>query len=76
MPWCSWRRSAGSRAGASITPISLDWPLPDPFAIAFEKISQTFGGYSAVDGIDLEISAAELSSFKPDPPQPLDHLLA
>jgi NitT/TauT family transport system ATP-binding protein len=30
-----------------------------PHAITFDKISQTFGGYTAVDGIDLEIPAGK-----------------
>lgn len=29
--------------------------MPIPHAITFEKISRSFGGYTAVDGIDLEI---------------------
>jgi NitT/TauT family transport system ATP-binding protein len=33
-----------------------------PPAITFEKISQTFGGYTAVDAIDLEIGAGKFVS--------------
>jgi NitT/TauT family transport system ATP-binding protein len=33
-----------------------------PIAITFERISQTFGNYTAVDGIDLEIGAGKFVS--------------
>jgi energy-coupling factor transporter ATP-binding protein EcfA2 len=33
-----------------------------PHAITFEKISRSFGGYTAVDGIDLEIGAGKFVS--------------
>jgi NitT/TauT family transport system ATP-binding protein len=33
-----------------------------PHAITFEKISRSFGGYTAVDGIDLEISTGKFVS--------------